>query len=314
MFQLYKKRDFSQLVGDTFTFFKMEGKNYFKNYFIINGGLLLILVVLIVFFMKFFLEGTFASVQNQENDNFLLNQFYSNMPIFIGSGIIAFLLIMLISLINYTYPIAYLSKVGVGQKEITTQQLIQFLKENALRSIQFYIFSIFIIIPFLLIITAIMILLFMIIIGIPLLLIVLPAILNWIALSYYNYMLTKEGYFQSLAKGFEMLKSNFWANVFSTAIMYIIVQIIASILTFIPYTFGIFNTYTNPQSFENNPESIFSFVIILVTVVAGVSILANYILQNLILVNQGVIYYSITEKEQNINLNSEIDSIGQNEE
>ena len=49
MFQLYKKRDFNELVSDTFDFFKIHGKNYFKNYFIINGGFLLILVVLLYF-------------------------------------------------------------------------------------------------------------------------------------------------------------------------------------------------------------------------------------------------------------------------
>ena len=36
MFQLYKKREFSALVGDTFNFFKLEGKNYFKNRIIIK--------------------------------------------------------------------------------------------------------------------------------------------------------------------------------------------------------------------------------------------------------------------------------------
>ena len=59
MFQLYKKRDFSALVGDTFGFFKLEGKNYFKNYFTINGGLLLLLVVIIYFFSNIFIKSSF---------------------------------------------------------------------------------------------------------------------------------------------------------------------------------------------------------------------------------------------------------------
>ena len=62
MFQLYKKRDFSELVGDTFGFFKLEGKNYFKNYFIINGSLLLLLVVIIYFFTK---EEFFGKVSEE---------------------------------------------------------------------------------------------------------------------------------------------------------------------------------------------------------------------------------------------------------
>lgn len=37
MMQFYKKRDFGALISDTFTFFKENGKNYFKNYILLNG-------------------------------------------------------------------------------------------------------------------------------------------------------------------------------------------------------------------------------------------------------------------------------------
>ena len=37
MFEFYKRRDFGGLISDSFAFFKIYGKNYFKNYFLING-------------------------------------------------------------------------------------------------------------------------------------------------------------------------------------------------------------------------------------------------------------------------------------
>jgi hypothetical protein len=49
MQQFYKKRDFGTLISDTFLFFKENGKNYFKNYILINGLLLILLVVIIAF-------------------------------------------------------------------------------------------------------------------------------------------------------------------------------------------------------------------------------------------------------------------------
>lgn len=48
MMQFYKKRDFGALVSDTLNFFKLYGKNYFKNYLTLNGGIIILLVVVIV--------------------------------------------------------------------------------------------------------------------------------------------------------------------------------------------------------------------------------------------------------------------------
>ena len=150
MFQLYKKRDFSALVGDTFSFFKLEGKNYLKNYFTINGGLLLLLVVIIYFFSNIFIKGAFAGVQTG-NDNAFIDEIYSNLGLFVGFGIGMMLLIMIISILNYSFPIAYL-KLMEENKERNFQNLISYFKSKLGRIIVFYLLSIVILIPLLVIV------------------------------------------------------------------------------------------------------------------------------------------------------------------
>lgn len=312
MFQVFKKRDFSQLVGDTFSFFKLEGKNYFKNYFIINGGLLLILVVALYFLIKFFFEGTFAAAQTGDND-FFVNSIYNNMGMFIGIGVLLMLLIIIVSIINYTYPVSYLSLLA-DQKKVDTSSLLEKMKSKISRALLFFIFSIFILIPIMFIIMGLTMLLIMIIIGIPLLLILIPAISSWISLSYYHYISTNSGYFDALGKGFEMLRSNFWPIIGSTFVMYMIVQIVVSVVTFIPYIFMMGSFFVNPEGMQENPNDSLSFFTLMMSIVMIISILFNYTLQNIILINQGIIYYSVTESQENISIKREIDSIGQNEE
>ena len=312
MFQLYKKRDFSQLVGDTFTFFKMEGKKYFRNYFIINGGLILILIVALYLLMSFFFEGTFAAAQNG-NSTFLEDSLYSNMGIFLTVGALLSLLVIIVSIVNYTFPVSYLSLLA-NNKEINTSSLFENLKQKIGRSLLFFLFSLFILIPIMFIIMGITFLLVMIIIGIPLLLIIMPAVMSWISLSYYHYISTNSGYTEALGKGYEMLRRNFWTIIGSTIVMYLIVQVVVSIVTFIPYFFGMASFFVNPDGMQEEPESMVSFITILASAVMIISLVFNYMMQNLILVNQGLIYYSATEVEENISINKEIDSIGQNEE
>lgn len=312
MFQLYKKRDFSALVGDTFNLFKLEGKNYFKNYFIINGGLLLLLVVILYFFMKIFLDGAFTAAKTN-NDKAFLNTILSDLPLFIGFGIGMILLIILASLINYIYPVAYLKLIEENQDR-NTQNLIQYIKSKIGKTILFYIISIFVAIPILFILMALTFLLIFVVIGIPLLFILIPAYTSWISLSYYHYISTDAGYFEALLKGYELLRSKFWPVIGSNFVMQTIVQITLGILIMVPYFIGIASILVNPEGMQQNPEKAFSFVTILLTIIMIISILFNYTLQNIILINQGVIYYSIREEQENISVINSIDSIGTNEE
>ena len=72
--------------------------------------------------------------------------------------------------------------------------------------------------------------------------------------------------------------------------------------------------FVNPEGMQENPNDSLSFFTLMMSIVMIISILFNYTLQNIILINQGIIYYSVTESQENISIKREIDSIGQNEE
>jgi hypothetical protein len=312
MFQLYKKRDFSQLIGDTFSFFKLEGKNYFKSYFIINGGILLLLVVILYFFMKAFIDGTFAATQTG-NSNYINDMMYSNMTNFVLFGIFFVILISLASIINYSYPILYF-KLIEEEKERTTEAIFSLLKQKFGKAIIFYLLSLVVIFPLLLIVFGITFFLIFILIGIPIIIILVPAVTSWITLTYYQYITSEDDYFKAIGKAFEMVKAKFWPIIGSTVIIFVIMQVVMGVITMIPYFIGIASIMTNPQNIEADPNGYVSTITILMTTIFILSIILNYVMQNLLLVNQGIIFYSIKETEGNISIRNDIDSIGTHEE
>ena len=317
MFQLYKKRDFSTLVSDTFSFFKIYSKDYFKNYLIINGGFLLVLLALIYFFMKIFYEGMLSGINNQTyGNNPLFDNLYTNLSYFITGGAIVFILICIISIINYTYPIAYL-KLIENNTEISTKNLIDFIKSKIGKSILFFLASLISFVPIFFIVSLILIALSLIIIGIPLMLIVFPALISWISLSYYDYISSNTSFFTSVRNGYYLLKENLWANIASTVIMFVIVNVVIGIIYMVPYLIGIASLFANPESFQEGGTNVLdnlSFMMILMTIIMIVTIISNYLLQNLIFINQGIIYYSSKEEKENHTTKSNIDLIGSDSE
>jgi len=63
---------------------------------------------------------------------------------------------------------------------------------------------------------------------------------------------------------------------------------------------------------NSDSEETFSFLGIVMAIIFVFSILVNYVLNNIILINNGVIYYSLRENEENNQQQSAIDSIGSN--
>lgn len=313
MFQLYKKRGFSEFISDTFEFLKLEGKNYFKNYFIINGPLLLVLVVCIYFLTKVYMDVVFSSmVAINPNTNNILNDLMNNIPLFISLGLVSFVLIIIVSLINYSYPISYLKLVGT-KSEITTQNIFNLMKEKLGKTILFFLASLLVFVPIITIVMLLLVLLIMIIIGFPLMIIIGPALISWMKLSYYDYITTENDYLKSVGNGFELLKSKFWPIVGSTMIMYIIFYIILSIFTLIPYFIGLGLMFVDTNTNSNQTEA-FSTLSILASAIMVISTISNYTLQNIVFVNQGIIFYSITDEKENISIKSDIDLIGSDSE
>lgn len=313
MFQLYKRRNFNELIGDTFNFFKAYGKNYFANYIAINGGILLVLIVLIYFFFKIFYDGLFTNgLPNSGNgfENYLLQ----NIELFVAYGIGAFLLILVLSLINSLFPIAYL-KLIEKKEETNTANIWKYIKSKIGKSIIFFLLSLVTIFPLAAILAIVCFALAFILIGIPLLFIIFPAAFTCFSFAYYNYITTNDGYFDSISKGYRLLMKKPWPLIGSTMIIYFIVSTVVSFISFIPYFIGMFSVLFNieNQSIENQQENI-SFVMIMVGITFLLSISLNYLLQNIVSVNQGIMYYTMIDETEKTSKMSEIDLIGSNEE
>jgi len=312
MFQLYKKRNFSSLLNDTFAFFKVEGKNYFKNYFTINGSIILLLIVILYFFSQLFIDGAFASLQSG-NENAFLENLYSNMAMFVGFGTFLLLIIILLSILNYSFPIAYLYLVSQN-KDRNFENLWLYFKSKMGRIVLFYCISIVVMIPIIGITILITVLSIFLIIGIPLLFLIFPLLTSFVSLTYCHFVLENGSYFDAIRKSITMLKNNFWNYIGSTFIMMFIVQTVVGIVTLIPYFIGIINLFSNPNAIEKNEQELLSGIYILVLLLFIIAIVVNYTLQNFILVNQGIIYFSGKEAEENTTTRNNIDLIGKNDD
>jgi hypothetical protein len=113
--------------------------------------------------------------------------------------------------------------------------------------------------------------------------------------------------------GLKLLKSKFWPVIGSNYVMQTIVQVVLGIVVMVPYFIGIITIFIDPEQSTQNSENVFSLLTILLTVIMIISILFNYTLQNIILINQGIIYYSLKEEQENISVINSIELIGTNE-
>ena len=309
MFQLFKKRNFSDYISDTFSFFRMTGKHFFKNYFIINGTLLILLMVLTYFVFKVYFEMMFANIGSSA-PNFLEDYFNNNIGLIIGVFLLFFLLIMFISLINYAFPIVYMNLYDKHKgNHFESKEIIAELKSKFGKMLLFLLVLFLLGMTAGLIVLGLVVALMFILVGFLLLIILGPALLAFVQLSFYEYLNAEIGIFNALGKGFDKLKQNFWPIIGSTIVMYFIVQIVISIFSMVPYIIGIASVFTSIEN-QGSPEESLSFLSIMMVVFMCLAMLFSYILNNLLVVNSGIIYYSLREQNENRNTINDIDLIG----
>ncbi len=310
MFTLFKKRDFGDYVSDSFQFFRITGKHYLKNYFTICGVLLLFLVVLLYFLFQVYFDFAMNFGQINNNGDFIRNYMETNFVIIVVGGVLMFLLIVLLSMLSYSIPVIYMDLYAKNHgASFDSKEILAKFKAQFGRVFIFFLGLIFVVTPLLVVVFALLVLLCFILIGIPLLFFAIPTAFSWIALSFYEYLNNGKGFFPSLSTGFKYLTNQYFPNVGSLMIMYLIVQIAMSVFTIFPYAFGMASIITSTQNNAATSESM-SGVKIMFTIIMVVSILMSYVLNNLLLVNQGLVYYSRKESDENISSQHSIDLIG----
>lgn len=321
MMQFYKKRDFGTFISDSFGFFRLHGKNYFKNYILLNGLLLILLVVVVIFGYRELLMQIFGSNLDGGNSSYLANYFEENSGMLIGVGLITFLLFAVLTIVNYLYPVFYLKRLAEGKQKIGTDNILSDFKNNAGRIGILCLEMIFIITPISFILIGISYALVFIIIGIPILLFVFPTVFNVITFLMYDYFNSRKGFFESLSYAIRSQfsypngreSSPYWKYWGSTTVLSIILYVITTIFTMVPMIifFGTMMTTEPDGNFEQNPFS--GTMGILFFVMYGFSLLMSFLLSNLMYINSGLMYYdSRRDLHQKVEL-EEIDTIGINE-
>ena len=320
--QFYQKRDFGSLISDTFTFFKENGKNYFKNYILINGLLLILLVVLVVIGYRELFSQLLGS--NTQGQNYFFEAYFQeNKWMLILVTMAVFIIFLAVSMISYTYPILYMKRLSeTGNKNITTDEILSDLKNNLGRFFKLLIGLLFIVTPIAFVLIGFTYLLILILIGLFLLVLVLPTIMNVVNFLMYDYFHTKKSFFKSLSYALRAQfsypngreKAPFWKYWGSTIVIYLVIQTITSIFTVIPMVIMIATTFTIPQEngdLQQNPFNGSMGVFFLL--IYAVSLLLSFLMMNILYVCAGFQYYdSRTDLHRNVDL-SEIDTIGTHE-
>lgn len=322
MFEFYKRRDFGSLVSDTFQFFKVYGKNYFKNYFLLNGIWIILFVgVVAIGYRQFFMQ---LFQGNMDGETYLFEEYFQNNLLTLILIIVAFfILVLIITLVSYTYPVFYLKRVSEsGKTGIRSDEILADMKHNIGKMLLFTLGMLFIVLPSLVVVMGINMVLVFIVVGFFLFFLVIPVCINIINFLLYDYFQNKKGFFSALGTAisaqFSYPKRNektpFWKYWGTMAVIIFINYVINTAFTMVPFLllqFGLLTTTSTPGGFEENPFTgtlgVFFFLIY------GISLIVSFVLSNLVLVASGLMYYDHrTDLQDRLDI-LEIDSIGKND-
>lgn len=321
--QLIKERKFGNLISDTFTFFKQYGKNYFKNYFVLNGALLLLFVLIFVFgYREFFMQMMNANVNG---DTYFFQTYFQDNGAMLILGVVIFgILLLAVSVVMYTFPVLYMKRIAeTGDSNIKPDQMLGDIRKNIGKFFIFLLGMLFIVVPLMFILMMVSSFLMIILIGFFLFILLMPAFVNVVNFTLFDYFTTNRGFFNSLsyamrvnfANMFDSKKAKFWKYWASTVIMFILIYIILMVFTMIPYMIMVFGFLTIPDmGTSQNPGEMFSGAMgIFLFVIYGILIFVSFIINNVMFVQAGLQYYDSREDlHRKVDIN-EIDTIGQGE-
>lgn len=320
MMQLYKKRDFGTFISDSFVFFKIHGKNYFKNFILLNGLLLILMVVVIVLGFREFFGVLFGS--NMSGESYYFEQYFTdNLGLFIISGILLFILYTALMTINFLFPVFYMKRIAEGAKEIKTDDILSDFKTNRKKVIKAYFGLSFLVMPVATVLFGFSYFLIIILIGIVLILFVAPTLFNIITFLCYDYFNGNRGFFESLSYAIRAQfsypngreKSPYWKYWGSTIVMGILFYIVSGVLSAVPMILFMakLTTASPDGEFEQNPLT--GGFGIMIFFLYGISSLLSMFLMNVLYINSGLMYYdNRTDLHQKMEL-EEIETIGINE-
>ncbi len=311
--QLYKSRGFGDFFQDTFSFLRQNGKHLYKNFFVINGIFILILMVFGYFFTKFYTDVVFGGVLNS-NPNAVEDYMNQNSGTVILAGL-CFLIIAIISAaISYAFVPIYLKLYSKNRKNFTASDIINEYKLNIGKISKFILFGLLIVIPIAIVAGVVSFILAITLIGILLLPVVIGAVSLLYQSSLMEYFEHKKGIRHAFNYAWELMSSKFWPAVGCVGIFYLMSYIAQNVITLIPYFVFLIDILTNIETGVNpDPQELTKSFSIMMLVIFVLSFLMSSILNVIVQVNQGLIFYSLKEDKEHINVKSDIELIGASE-
>jgi len=315
--QLYKSRDFSEFFSDTFTFIKENGKHFFKHYFIINGALLLILAALGYVFSSYFLQDIFNSAYGLETSNRFETLITENTVLF-AILILAFVFIgILFGAVSYIYtPIYFKLYEKNNNTNFETKDIINAFKTHLGKLILFIILSFFfglvLLIPF----GIVSVIVSITIVGMLLLPLIVGLYMGLFNATLLEYLEDKRGYFDSFGYAWTIITSKFWPAIGCMGIFYLMAYIIQISFSIIQSIFNLGTSLTIPinGNLDIGDTQASTAIVIVTIILYVVSFVVSFLVNAVLQINQSIVYYSVKEENDNINLKSDIDLIGTSEE
>ncbi|MGB3606876.1 MAG: hypothetical protein WA775_01335 [Psychroserpens sp.] len=312
--QLHKSRRFGEYFQDTFAFLKQNGGHLYKHFFIINGVFLMLLMVFAYFLSKFYSEVFFGSIVNG-NQNALENYINQNSGLFVALIIAVVIIALVAAIIAYTFVPIYLKLyIDHDGKSFSALDVAKSYKHNLSKILIFLLCSMIVLIPVLILAGFVSFILSITIIGMLLLPLVFGAVSLYYQGSLMEYLEQKRSIWESFGYFLHLLSSKFWPSVGSAGIFFVMAYIAQTAVTFIPYIFGVVNLFVDVEPGAiPKPGEIQQTMTIVLILIFVLSFIVGSLLNVIIQLNQGIIFYSLKENNENINTKSEIDLIGTSE-
>ena len=288
-FIFYKKRGFSALIGDTFTFFKKYARNFFSNYLIVNGAIFAATGII------------FAAM--------LILRASSSLSFGLGSAALLILVLLLLSfflmLFVICFPIAYtqLLEEAPYRTDISAKEIFDRIRVMLPRAFAFGFISFFVIgIPFGFILQWTI----KLFDGEPVLLQLVSAFMSTFMVLFLQqfmliYIKDKMDYFPALEKVINQLKVGFWDKFGATFVMALIISAITTAGVFVPIV--IYMVALGLSGFEATVGNTILIFILLLIIITVVFVASNFQTFLQILIHFG---------EKDGEYTDEIDLIGQN--
>lgn len=311
--QLYQSRDFSDFFQDTFAFLKLNGKHLFKHYFIINGFFLLVMMVMMYFFSKFYTDiifGGFIGNGPTMVDDYM-NQ---NMGLFIIAIVIFVIVALIAGIISFSYLPLYLKLFAEHNgQNFGTSELASAYRTNFGKIFIFLVCGILMGIPLAIMMAIGSFILVITIVGMLLVPFLIGALSLFYNMTLMEYLERKRGIWDSFGYAWSLMASKFWPSVGSVGLFFVMSYVIQSVFSIIPYVFGMASLFTTIESGADPQDTFTTTMTLMMLAVFFLSFFAGALLGVVVQLNQGIIFYSLKEDNENINTKNVIDQIGSGE-